>query len=343
MSSVTNHIDAPEVSDELSALAELKGLGDLIRSWQESQSPTLSNQGICNRYPQLGTTRSYKRVYSGDGIDGLNLEDWLPKYRSVWEQIQTDAIDATEEPVYDDLGPAIEVRTAWVQLMSQHGLQRWVNITGDTGSGKSSALKALKEKIGGNAYLVEAHEGWNRFRTAIQLFAKGLGITPSESETTLQSAGDWLELIIKRLNARGRRVILIDEAHHFTGEMLNALKAMITRTDCVFITAGMDTLWGKLTAASSQEARQLKFNRMLKQITLTAPSLKDTKSFLERRAGAEGSDQVLKKLIDASRTRGGFAFLRRVAIQLNRRTAGTVLGDEEIIEAVAEAREALGE
>lgn len=321
---------------------ELKSLGDLIRAWQDSQTPRPSDQALCNRYIQLGSTRTFKRVWTGDGIEGLNLEDWLPKYRHVWEQIQADDIEVAAEPIFDDLFPAKEASRAWVRLMGQHGLQRWVHLEGDTGSGKTFALRALKEKIGGAAYVVEAHEGWNRFRTGIKLMAEALSVRPGQGDLP-QSAGDWLELVIKKLNERGRRVILIDEAHHFSGEMLNALKALITRTDCVFITAGMDTLWSKLTSANALEARQLTLNRMLFKVKLTAPSLADTKSYLLRRCGAKGADATMKRLIAASESRGGFAFLRRVAERLKRRPEGTDLGDEEIMEAINEAREDLGE
>lgn len=322
----------------------LHSLGELIRTWQLNQTPKLSDQALVNRFPQLGHTRTFKRIHTGTDIESLNADDWLPKYQAVWERIEGDELELSTEPIYDDLEPAVLVRGAWVRAMSQNGLQRLILVEGDTGAGKSSALSALKGRIGNSAYLLESHEGWSRLRTALECLASALSIRPTDGDKRPQSSGDWLELLIERMNKRGKRVVLIDECHHWGGEMLNALKTLINRTNWVFIIAGMRTLIEKLTAAKSQEAKQLLLNRMLEKIQLSGPTAADARRFLTRRAQIDPAtgDAILARLAKTAMSYGGFAFLRRVANRLARLPEGAARGEGEIEEAMELALADLG-
>lgn len=320
--------------------AELVTHGRLIREWQEAQTPKITDVAMTNRHPELGSTKTYKRIRTGD-TEELTIADWLPKYRLVWQRIQDTDLELGTEPVYNDLSPATRARECAVRLFQQapRSNQRWVLIEGNTGTGKSFALRAVKDAYGKKAYLVEAHEGWKRLGTALRYFAEALNIRPGDQEARPQSAGDWLELIIAKLNARGRRLILIDEAHHWGGEMLNVLKTLINRTDCVFVVAAVDTIWSGVTSSRWAEAKQLIFNRMLKKETLGAPTKEDVMLYLSRRCDVAPSARVINHVIGTARGKGSLAFVRRVAAKLSSEGAD----DENVIEAVTQSLIDLGE
>lgn len=306
----------------------LLDVGEKIRHWQLEQIPRLSDAQILARYLELGSTRSYKRIHTGDGIEGLDVDDWLARYQSVWHKIQTETLIRSTEPVYDDLSPTVAIRAAVSRLMRETGQQRLVVVQGDTGSGKTVGLRAVAAIYGGTAYLIESHEGWGSPAAATRYLAKGLRIDPGEAEAKPQSTGDWIELIIKALNARGRRLILLDECQHWSGETLNILKTLINRTDCVFVVGAMGTLWDKLTSTRSQEAKQLTLNRMLERVILNGPSQDDAVAYLKRRAGLKASKGLITRLLDLARTRGKFAFLRRVVTRLEEPDAEPPMDDD---------------
>jgi hypothetical protein len=316
--------------------AELHDLGKKIRAWQLEQVPKLTDTALRSRYVELGSSRTYKRIHEGDGIDSLDADEWLGKYQEVWNRIESDEIVRSAEPVFPDLSPTVKARSAVVKLMREVGQQRLVVIQGDTGTGKTVALRALREKYGRTSYLIESHEGWGRLATALRYLAKGLSIQLGDGSDRPRSAGDMLEVIIDRLNARGRRLILLDECQHWGGEMLNALKTLINRTDCVFVVAAMGTLWQKLTSARYLEAKQLTLNRMLARVSLDGPSTADAVKYLERRGEIQPSRKAINHLLDLGETRGDFAFLRRVVSKIEA-AAEDETDDERLATAIREA------
>ena len=315
MSTTAKLLDGDEVafSDQHASLLDV---GEKIRHWQLEQIPKLSDADLLKRYLALGSNRTFKRAHTGEGIEGLDADDWLAKYQKVWDQIQTETLVRSAEPVYDDLSPTVAIRAAVARLMRETGQQRLVVIQGDTGSGKTVGLRAVAAIYGGTAYLIESHEGWDSKTAACRYLAKGLRIASGEAETKPQSTGDWIELIVKALNARGRRLILLDECQHWSGETLNILKTLINRTDCVFVVGAMGTLWDKLTATRSQEAKQLTLNRMLERVILNGPTQDDAIAYLKRRAEVKPSKELVNRLLDLAKSRGKFAFLRRVVTKV---------------------------
>lgn len=323
--------------------AELLNLGERIRVWQLAQEPKLSDEALRARFPELGSTRTYKRIHTGDGIESLDGDEWLAKYQATWERINEADLVRAAEPVYDDLSPTVAARAAVAALMQETGNQRLVVIQGDTGTGKSVALRAIREKYGRTAFLIESHEGWGSLASALRYFADGLGIRPGDDGSRPASAGDWLELIVERLNARGRRIVLLDECQHWGGEMLNALKTLINRTDSVFVVAAIGTLWEKLTRNRYLEAKQLTLNRMLERVVLDGPGLDDARKILDRRAGVKPSKEKLARMVELSESRGDFAFVRRVvaALLAQRDEMQEKPDDERLGEAVAVVLKAL--
>jgi hypothetical protein len=288
-----------------------------IRAFQQSLPTELSDAAFVNRYPELGSDRTWQRAYTGRGIDQLNPAKWLQKYEAVWQRVQTEATAGavSAEPLYPDLGPACLARAAVSSLMLQpeRANMRLVVIEGDTGTGKSGALRSVAELWEGRVHRVDAHGGWARLRSGLQCLADACNVK-ADSGDRPNSASDWLELLVKRANSRGRRLILIDEAHEMGGPMLNAIKTLINRTDWCFVLAAKETLWSKLTGAHYDEAKQLTMNRMLRKISLPRrPAEDDAKLFLDRRISVRGLKvSTLRAVLDHAESRGSFAFLRRL-------------------------------
>jgi len=143
-----NSSTAESLSPQHEALLDV---GEKIRHWQLEQIPRLSDAQILARYLELGSTRTYKRIHTGEGIEGLDADDWLAKYQSAWNKIQTETLVRTAEPVYDDLTPTVAIRAAVSRLMRETGQQRLVVVQGDTGAGKTVGLRAVAAIYGGPA------------------------------------------------------------------------------------------------------------------------------------------------------------------------------------------------
>ncbi len=298
-----------EVEEELVQLARN------IRAWQEGQSPRISDEQMLRRYPGLGSTKTYRRLRDAD-TDGLVCENHLPKYRGAWGQIEEASGAAGDEPVYEDLTPTLECSVAVAGLIPQRGRTRLVLIEGPTGSGKTFALRVVAQKYAGSVAVTEAHEGWGSLNRALGDIAVALGCA---EDNLPASVGDRLALCIATAN-RARKVLLIDEGHHCTAAVLNALKTFLNRTDSLAVIACIDTLWRKLTARSWEEARQLIHNRLYERVRLAPPSAADAATYLSRRMPALKASGDWKpaaaKVAAMSAHLGHYAFLRRVAEKL---------------------------
>jgi Rad3-related DNA helicase len=296
------------VEDELIQLARN------IRGWQEAQTPKVSDEQMLKRFAGLGSTKTYRRLRDGD-TDGLVCDNHLPKYRGTWAQIESASGAAAAESIYPDLTPSLECAVAVAGLIPQRGKTRLVLIEGPTGSGKTSALGIIAEKYVGSVARTEAHEGWASLNCALGDIAVALG---ASREDLPSSTSDRLTLCIG-LAQKQRRVLLIDEGHHCTAQVLNAIKTFLNLTDSVVVIAGIDTLWRKLTARSWEEARQLIHNRLYERVRLAAPSAADVVTFLTRRLPAlpiGEAKSAAPKVAAMSSHLGHFAFLRRVAERL---------------------------
>jgi hypothetical protein len=295
---------------------ELVQLAKNIRGWQEGQSPKISDEQMLRRYPGLGSTKTFRRLRDAD-TEGLVCDNHLPKYRSVWSQIEAASGAAAAESLYPDLTPALECSVAVAGLIPQRGKTRLVLIEGPTGSGKTTALGIIADKYAGSVARTEAHEGWNSLNCALGDIALSLGAVSSREDLP-SSTSARLELCIGSAQ-RARRILLVDEGHHCTAAVLNAVKTFLNLTDSVVVIAGIDTLWRKLTARSWEEARQLIHNRLYERVRLAAPSTADVVAFLTRRLPALPAPEAKAaagKVAAMSAHLGHFAFLRRVADRL---------------------------
>lgn len=321
--SITLTDDLTEAADT-SAVARFAQAAQFVREWQEGQLPKMSDNALLARFPRLGSTKTFKRALDGDTTELKDIESkWLPAYEGVMRDIEAER-NSTAEPLYSDLPMLKPLLADATRLISTTGIKRLMLIEGDTGHGKSFALRAIKQKFGDRVTLCEADESWFRAASAVGQLSLACGVVESEAALSRQLSG--------RINAlcshiKGRRIIGIDEFHHSGGGFLNILKTLINRTDSVFIVAGMKTLMDKLSAAAAQEARQLTHNRLFCRHTFTGPGIEDAKMFFSRRLKLDESDArlgtAIAALISHKQTGskpelvaahlGGMAFLRNVA------------------------------
>lgn len=308
MSSDTTHLDP---------VSELLALATRIRGWQDSRRPKISNEQMLRLYPGLGSTKTYRRLCDGD-TSSLVIDSQLAKYRGVWATIETATGSHGGEEIYEDLTPTFECCVAVAGAIPQRGKTRLVLIEGPTGSGKTTALAVIEQKFAGQTARTEAHEGWQSLNCALGTIFQAL--SPGKEVPKTTSAR--LESVVGALN-QSRRVVLIDEAHHCTAAVLNAIKTILNRTDSIIVLAGIDTLWRKLAANNWEEARQLIHNRLFERVRLTAPTRADAEQFLGRRVPAlNGGNwkQAAEKVARMSEQLGHYAYLRRIADRLNAET-----------------------
>lgn len=280
-----------------------------IRAWQESRPTALSDEALVRRYPALGSTKTFKRILAGD-VAELRIEDWIVKYRTVSSLIDAEVSAAAQAEIYDDLEPTLLVRSAVQNLLRSSGLEQLVVVQGDTGSGKTTSLRVVDELFKGSTYWIEAHEGWRSFAAAMGDIAVALGVADTIDKLPASGAAR-LDLIIRHIG-ESKPIILIDEGHHMTAAVLNAIKTIINRTSGRFVIAAQSTLWRKLAAASMQEAKQLLLNRMRERVHLSGPTPLDVVLYLERRTGLEVDAEEVAEIVTTASKYGSYAFLRRL-------------------------------
>jgi energy-coupling factor transporter ATP-binding protein EcfA2 len=292
----------------------LTNYAQAIRDWQSTRPTKLSDEALIRRYPGLGSTKTYKRILGGDTAE-LRVDEWTERYRGVLTQIETEEAEtAGSEELYDDLEPARAVRTAINSVVRSVGIERFVVIEGDTGSGKTSSLALIERLYPGAASRVEASVGWRSFAAAMADIAIAVGVADDANKLPLSGAGR-LDAVIRHLG-ESRRLVLIDEGHHMTADVLNALKTLINRTGARIVVAAQSTLWRKLQASSLQEAKQLLLNRLRSRVHLAAPSHQDAALYIYRRCGVDLGDGASIEIARLAGRGGNYAFLRRLGAAL---------------------------
>lgn len=283
-----------------------------IRDWQIGRPSKLSDEALIRRYPSLGSTKTFKRILSGD-TDELRVEEWAAKYKAVLTQIDAEAVEASKnEDLYDDLDNATAVRTAVAKVVRSMGIERLVVIEGDTGSGKTSTLSVVASLY--PAIRLDASVGWRSFASAMGDLALALGMADSVGKLPV-SGSARLDAIVRHIGD-SRLLILIDEGHHMTADTLNALKHLINVTQARFVVAAQSTLWRKLAAASLQEVKQLLLNRLSARVYLGGPTRDDAMTFLAHRCGLSVEPETGIEIARTAAKYGNYAFLRRLAAAL---------------------------
>lgn len=306
-------------------------LAQRIKGWQSRRR--LSDTRMIRAYPALGSTKTYAKLVKGDAAQ-LKIEDWLSKYEGIARLIEAQAESESVEPVYDDLGTTAAVLEMGTALLGQSAINRISFVEGDSGSGKTKALVALRDRNPGMVFIAEATESWDSKNEMVGELLVSIGEV-ADVKALPTDFGTRQRRLIGAL--RSRRIILcIDEGHHMTGKGLNVIKTLDNQTACAFIIAGQNTLWRKLQAASWQEAKQLRHNRCFSNIVFGSPSRIDAELFVSRKAGKidKLKEETWKSLIEHAAHFGGFAFLRDVVAQaLTQIPEGDSLDDATLLSA----------
>jgi DNA transposition AAA+ family ATPase len=298
----------------LSARAdETESLFTLAARLREMQlARGLSDEKFVKQYPALGSTKTFKKLINRDATQ-LDVAVWLAKYEGAMSLAEKQAEREAVEPLFEDLAPTHELLTTAGRLLQRRGINRLVIVEGDSGSGKTQALRALAHRLPGMVHVAEGNEAWKNVNSMLaDLLKRVEGITSDENLPTGIQAR--LSRLIDSLSTR-RVLLAIDESHHMTSAGLNVLKTLINQTQSAFVIAGQSTLWRKLQATAWQEAKQLRHNRCFAYIVFGAPALPDVQLFISRRTlthgGLEGMKaEMWEHLGELAARHGNFAFLR---------------------------------
>ncbi|RFC49452.1 MAG: AAA domain-containing protein [Verrucomicrobia bacterium] len=214
-------------------------------------------------------------------------------------------------------------------LRQQRGLRRVLLVEGGTGSGKTSLLDLAESRLGEGRKVVRirGRQSWDSLHEMLgdwlhALGEKDLGPTTARRHRQVSDA----------LASLGDAIIMVDEAQYLTARGVNSIKDwcndMAERGNAVhFILGAMDTLWRKLTESASEESRQLRVNRTLDVLKLSAPDAAEVLDLLGVSLDLSGwtdreRHEVSGNLSRLSETAGLRAFVRDV------RSAAAELVDE---------------
>ena len=274
--------ELPIHTEEEASIAELIELARRIKAWQELQPGGLSNNKLVERYPGLGSSKTYSAIAAGKTSD-YDVERQLVAYRGVWQQINEELPDAKADAFYDDLGTVNKVRLAALEARTCGDNTRFVLVEGDTGCGKTKTLEGLVAKYK-ETVLIEASAAWKDSPNAL---LTELAVAMGDGKGHASQSQRLRE--VKALLVKQRRIICIDEGHEMGPRCLNTLRTLINGSQCVFVVAAMHTLWERLEKKDAyQEARQLTGNRLQRRVKLHKVSETDVKRLLVHIAGIEG-------------------------------------------------------
>lgn len=334
---LTCPVELPTGSEIDAAHAELLSLARQINEWRVTLG--LSDRRLLDRFPGIRSTKAFSAFRDGR-VQIADVAGYLVNYRGVLVQIQHEAADQAQEPLYPDLSPAEAVMAAALSVMRSVGRERLVLVEGHSGAGKSRSLELLASAHPATVVLAEADDSWARLAAALAGLLEAMGVPPSDHARSV--SGRIAQLIGK---LRERRVMLaIDEAHHMGAAALNICKSIINRTDGWVLLATIPTLWRKLSSSAAEEARQLLHNRLHQRVRLGAPDRADAERVLARRLSLSPdglpSAKALALLTDAAADLGHQAFLRRVVGQVLAAGAAPAgaLEDAALIEAIRAAK-----
>ncbi len=307
-----------EESQAADLAATLAGLAAKIETHRKLRSPVPSERQWVRNWPGLGSAKTWSRIVKGD-LDGMDIAARIPSYRAVLSTLEAEIAALGIEELYPDLAGAEEVTLEALRLMHHEGKDRLILIEGGSGSGKTSCLDLLERgEASGSMRRAEANEAWKSLRVAMGDILRAYGEGGKKSPLPA-STGERMDLLIEVIGRSGKTILAIDEAHHATGAVLNLIKTLLNRTDCLIILAGMSTLFLKLRITASEEAKQLIHNRLFARIVLGSPDAEGVRMFLGRRLGAGQTTwkaSTLKAISESASNAGHWSFVRRVVAHL---------------------------
>jgi hypothetical protein len=306
---------APELLSSVDA-AELREIAQRVREWQQAKQ--LSDAALCKKYTGLGSTKTFKRILDND-LKELDLEKQITNYRTVWALIESlGDDDRAGEELYLDLTPVVHFSRVLLETMRESGIARFILMLGDTGSGKTSALRLMLEKYGQRLLSIEASVAWNDSPMALL----GAVLAAFGDKNPPYNLVERLNKVLERLR-QSRICIFIDEGHHLGPRSLNLIKTLINQTPGEFAVFAKETLWKKLELAAYEEVKQLTKNRLAERIYLKPAKPRDIEKMIERRVdGLNGSMTAAVKMIVDRVKYGNLAFAREVIKRVNEAADG---------------------
>ena len=290
--------------------AEVQSLAQKIAAWGTARGYGVAR--LCREFPALGSDRTFRALRDG-AVDGYNLAARLADLRGAWAVIQELGGEGNAEPVYDTLGVVTELRRAVLSAMRSFGSDRVVIVQGQSGVGKTTALRLLVGRYGRRIAVCEACDAWGDKPSALLggiLRAIGYeGTLPSGATARLEAAQERLTV--------SRTCVAIDEAHHLGPHCLNTIKTLVNTTPGEFVLVAIPTLWHKLESRSYMEARQLSTNRLSERVKLQLET-GDVGEYLrlarpEAFPKAAAARRAAGIILPAARQAGNMAFVRDVA------------------------------
>ncbi len=307
---------------ELNPADELQQIAGNIDTFREDLG--WSKAQLLRRCPELGTDKTFSKALSGDTADLKVEEKWLPQYKAIWGQLQSEDLTATETLVTTMRGP-MELCRAYLETRNETGNARFILVLGDTAMGKTKSVEVMKSKPYGQLVIsVEASDAWaGRGRgTAAPLLR---GIAEALGMKDLPNTKDGLlNAVVAKL--RGvRRCLIIEEVHHLCPQGLNTIKTLINLSPVIIIATALPVLWDRLEGSRHAwaECRQLTGNRLAERITLTLSEV-DVDAFLANRLPDMDSGlraECATLLTAAARTHGNLQFVNAVAKRFRKETA----------------------
>ncbi len=299
---------APELYETMEA-KRLVALARKIQEWQKAKQ--LSTEGLVKQVPQVGSSKTFTRILVED-LKELDLEKQLANYEAAVAWIESIGDEkAEEEELYDDLGPALALKRAFLETKKENGNARVIFVLGPSGSGKTSARRTLCTRYGSRLALVEANVAWNDSPGAMLgeiLRCLGVRNVPTMGVERLHKVTELLN--------DTRRCLIIEEGHHLGPKCLNLVKTLVNETPGEFIIIAIDTLWAKLETKAYEEAKQLTGNRLADRVNLGKEMRpRDVRLLVERRTGLTDEklrDLVTNAILHHAPKYGRFAFVRDV-------------------------------
>lgn len=231
-----------------------------ICAWQEASGK--SNAWLVRRFDCLGSPRTLRDMRDGKA-DGYNMEQQLANYEAAWSMIEAADPSAKRVNIITSLTGVVQLKRAVVDAMTAGGIDRVILLLGDSGIGKTFALRALRAEFE-TVVMVEALEVWGDSPGAMLCdILEALG----EQASPTSPAYSLFKRAVLRLCKR-RVTLAIDEAHQMGPRCLNTLKGLINATPGEFVLAGQPTLMALLGSAAHLELRQLTTNRLRERLTI---------------------------------------------------------------------------
>jgi hypothetical protein len=306
-------------------------LGQKVRAWQEARG--LNDSTMLRRFAGLGSSKTWWRVLKGQ-VDELDLERQLANYRAVLALIECiGKDDGKKDDLYDDLSGVTQLRRGLMEVFVETGNARFILVEGDTGSGKTSAAKAMLARYGQRMLFIEQTivmgDSPHNFLGAV-LVALG---HDSENMPTAP-VGRWNAVV--SVMGQTRVCLVVDELHHAGPKVLNTIKGLLNATPGEVLGLAMPSLWARLQRAAYEECRQLMGNRLAERIRLAPINAGDLTKFVGRRLpGLNGTlPQAVALLMQKAPGRGLLGFVRDCCKRAAEMFDGETIGIEDFSRAV---------